>query len=408
MTSKFILAAFSASLLLGASHGAMAQSKPVAPKVSTAVLKPLQAAQAANNKKDYPAALAAVEQAKAVSDRTPYDNYMIHRFAMSVHIGMQDMPGAATEIETALDADPSVVPEADRASMYKTALQLASMQKHNDKALAYAKVLQTTTPPPDAETQALIVGALFRGGDYAGATALAQKNIDAAAAAGKKPKRSALDIIMASQVKQKDEAGDERTLETLVATYGMQEDWDQLSSVALTTKGMRDIDYVYMGRLIVLQAGKVKPTDAQLVGSAANSNKLGLYGDAATMQKFGGPAVDPRAAADKASLPKQIADAALPKNDGEYGIKTAEAVYGYGQYADAERLARASKTKPGVKDPTEPDMVIAMSLAAQGKYAEAVPIFDSLKPANPASARVVRLWSYYVKAKASPATATAQ
>jgi hypothetical protein len=404
MTSKFLLAAFSASLLLGAAHGAMAaDAKPAPIKLTPAVLKALQAAQTANNKKDYPAALAAIQQAEAVSDRTPTDNYQIHRFAMSVHIGMQDMPGAATEIETALDADPSVVPETEKATMYKTALQLALMQKHNDKALAYAKVLQATTPPPDADTQSLIASALYRGGDYDGVIAIAQKNIDAAKAAGKPPSKSDLNNIKNAQVNKKDEAGAEQTLEAIVANYGEQQDWDELSRVALTTRGMRDIDYVYMGRLMVAQAGKLKPEDATMVGSAANSNKLGLYGDAETMQKFGGPAPDPRAAADKKSLPKQIADGA--KNDGEYNVKTAEAAYGYGQYADAEKLARAAKTKPGVKDPTEPDMVIAMSLAAQGKYAEAAAIFDTIKPANGASARVVRLWSYYTKAKANPATA---
>ncbi|MFO1248398.1 MAG: hypothetical protein U1E93_09310 [Alphaproteobacteria bacterium] len=399
MTSKFLIAAFSATLMLGAAQGAMAADKPAAPKISPKVLKPLLAAQAANGKKDYPAALAAIQDALAVSDRTPSDNYQIHHYAMFIHIGMQDMPGAATEAEAAIDPDPSAVPEGDKASMYKTALQLASIAKHNDKALAYAKVLLSLPTPPDAETQTLITGALYRGGDYAGAMAIAQKNIDAATAAGKPPARGDLDIIMASQVKAKDEAGAEKTLETLVANYNQQEDWDQLSSVALTTKGMRDIDYVYMGRLILLQAGKVKPSDATLVGSAANSNKLGLYGDAAQMQKFGGPAVDPRSVADKASLPKQIADAA--KNDGEYNVKTAEAAYGYGQYADAEKLARAAKTKPGVKDPSEPDMVIAMSLAAQGKYADAVPVMDSVKPTNPASARVVRLGTFFLKPKAS-------
>ena len=403
MTSKLLLAAFSASLLLGAAHGAMAADKPAPIKLTPAVLKALQAAQAANNKKDYPAALAAIQQAEAVSNRTPVDNYQIHRFAMSVHIGMQDMPGAATEIETALDADPSVVPEAEKATMYKTALQLALMQKHNDKALAYARVLQATTPPPDADVQSLIASALYRGGDYDGVIAIAQKNIDAAKAAGKPPAKSDLNNIKNAQVNKKDEAGAEQTLEAIVANYGEQQDWDELSRVALTTRGMRDIDYVYMGRLIVAQAGKLKAEDATMVGSAANSNKLGLYGDAETMQKFGGPAPDPRSVADKKSLPKQIADGA--KNDGEYNVKTAEAAYGYGQYADAEKLARAAKTKPGVKDPTEPDMVIAMSLAAQGKYAEAAAIFDTIKPANGASARVVRLWGYYTKSKANPAPA---
>ena len=74
----------------------------------------------------------------------------------------------------------------------------------------------------------LIAQALYLGGDYAGATALAQKNIDAANAAGQKPARNDLDIIMAAQVKQKDEAGAEKTLETLVATYNTPEDWKQL------------------------------------------------------------------------------------------------------------------------------------------------------------------------------------
>ncbi len=402
MTSKLLLAAFSASLLLGAAHGAMAaDAKPAPIKITPAVLKALQAAQVANNKKDYPAAVAAIQQAEAVSDRTAIDNYQIHRFAMSVHIGMQDMPGAATEIETALDADPTVIPDADKATMYKTALQLALMQKHNDKAVAYAKILQATTPPPDADTESLIASALYRGGDYASVIAIAQKNIDAAKAAGKPPAKNDLNNIKNAQVNQKDEDGAERTLEILVATYGEQQDWDELSRVALTTRGMRDIDYVYMGRLIVAQAGKLKPEDATMVGSAANSNKLALYGDAEAMQKFGGPAPDPRAAADKKSLPKQIADGA--KNNGEYNVKTAEAAFGYGQYADAEKLARDAKTKPGVKDPTEPDMVIAMSLSTQGKYAEAGAIFDTIKPANPASARVVRLWTYYVKTKATTA-----
>jgi hypothetical protein len=405
MTSKHFLAAVTASLLLGAAQVAVAADAPRSPKITPSVLKNLSAAQTANNKKDYPAALAAVEAAKAISDRTPYDDLMIHRFAMSVHIGMNDYPGADVEAEAAADVDPSLIPDADKATVYKPALQLAAMEKHNDKAVKYAKALQALTPPPDAETQGLITRALFNGGDYAGATAIAQKNVDAAKAAGKRPDQTDLEIILSAQVKQKDEAGAEASLEQLVANYDSPEDWNQIMDVALTAKSMRDIDYVYMGRLMELQSGKIKAPDAQLVGSAANSNKLALYGDAEAMQKFGGPAPDPRAVADKNTLPKQIADGA--KNNGEYNVKTAEAAYGYGQYADAEALARAAKTKPGVKDPTEPDMVLAMSLMAQGKYADAAPIFDSIKQSNPASARVVRLWGYFAKTKANPPAAAA-
>jgi hypothetical protein len=408
MTSKHLLAAVTASLLLGAAQVAVAADAPKPPKITAAVLKNLSAAQTANNKKDYPAALAAVEAAKAVSDRTPYDDLMIHRFAMSVHIGMNDYPGADVEAEAAADVDPSLIPDADKATVYKPALQLAAMEKHNDKAVKYAKALQTLTPPPDAETQGLITRALFNGGDYAGATAIAQKNVDAAKAAGKRPDQTDLEIILSAQVKQKDEAGAEASLELLVANYNSPEDWNQIMGVALTTKGMRDIDYIYMGRLMLVNGGKISASDAQLVGSVAN--KSGLYGDADAMQKNGGPAADARMGADKKTIPAQIA--AEAKQGGEYDVKTAEALYGYGMYPEAEAAARLAQTKGGAKDSTEAPMVIAMAQAAQGKYADAAAGFSAITAPNPASARVVRLWSYYAKTKASPpatpATAAAQ
>jgi hypothetical protein len=49
-----------------------------------------------------------------------------------------------------------------------------------------------------------------------------------------------------------------------------------------------------------------------------------------------------------------------------------------------------------------------MAQAAQGKYADAATTFAGITAPNPASARVVRLWGYYVKTKANPATAAAK
>jgi hypothetical protein len=407
MTSKLILTTLTAGLLLGASTGAMAaDAKPKAPSVTPAVYKSLALIGPALAKADYAAAQAAVDAARQVPGRKPYDDLKIDEFAMSIKLKQNDLAGADVEAEAAADLDPASIPDEEKAQVYKTALQLALNAKRYDNSAKYAKLFMALTPPPTGPDLALATEALFRSGDYAGATAIAQKNIDAAVAAGQKPARNDLEITMAAQAKQKDEPGAEKTLELLVANYSMPEDWDQIMGIALTQRGMRDIDYIYMGRLMQLQGGKIKAADAQLVGSAANSNKLGLYGDADAMQKFGGPAADPREAADKKSLPKQIADGA--KNDGEYNVKTAEAAYGYGQYADAEKLARTAKTKPGVKDPTEPDMVIGISLAAQGKYAEAAAVFDSIKQSNPPSARVVRLWGYFAKSKANPATAAAK
>lgn len=407
MTSKFLLATLTAGLMLGAASGAaIAAEAPKPPSISSAMRKPLTDVQNALGKKDYPAAQAAIAAAKQVPNPSPYETYLIDRFSMSVHIGMQDLDAADVDAEAAADLDPAVIPDAEKSAVYRAATQLAVRSKHYDKALKYAKIYMAMTPPPPASDMPMIGQALFYGGDYAGAQALAQKNIDAAIAAGKKPDRGDLSVMMSSQVRLKDEAGAEKTLELLVANYGDPDDWSQLMGVALTGKGMRDIDYIYMGRLMLLRGGQISQGDANLVGSAANSNRLGLYGDAEAMQKFGGPAPDPREAADKKSMPAQIAAGA--KQNGQYDVKTAEAAYGYGMYTDAENLARAAKTKGGAQDPTEPDMVIGMAQAAQGKYADAATTFAGINPSGPASARVVRLWTYFVKSKANPTTATAQ
>jgi hypothetical protein len=376
-----------------------ADAKP--PKISSGVAKNLQAAQTANNKKDFPAALAAVEEAKKVSGRTPYDDLMINRFSMSIHVGMQDMAAADVDAEAAADTDPANIPDSEKAAVYKPALQLALNAKHYDKAAKYAKLYQATNPP--AADQSLITQALYLGGDYAGATALAQKNIDAANAAGQKPARNDLDVVMAAQVKQKDEAGAEKTLETLVANYNTPEDWKQLMEVSLTTKGMRDIDYIYMGRLMFLQGGQISQADASLIGATAS--KAGLYGDAVQAEKAGGtgfPPPDAKADADKKTFAQQIAAGA--KQNGVYNVKTGEAAYGYGMYSDAEALGQAAKSKGGLQDPTEADMLIGMAQTAQGKYADAVQTFSAINQPNPASARVVRLWTYFAKQKANPGT----
>ncbi len=403
MTSKTVRAALTAALLLGGATFAYGADKPTPPKLTGGVAKALSTAQTANTKKDYPTALEAIEQAKAVSGRTPVDDLYIARFSMAVHIGMNDYAAADVDAEAAADVDPTVIPEAEKAAIYKPAMQLALNAKHYDKASKYAKLLAATTPPPDAATEATMAQAMYLGGDYAGATALSQKNLDAAKAAGTKPARNDLDIIMSSQVKQKDEVGAENTLEMLVQYYNMPEDWGQILGVSLGTKGMSETDYIYVGRLMLATGAKVSPTDAQVIGSTAN--KSALYGDAEALAKVGGPAADAREAADKKSIPAQIAAGA--KQGAEYNVKTAEALYGYGMYADAEKMARDAKTKGATKEPNEADMVIGMSQAAQGKYADAAATFAGITATNPAKARVVRLWGYYAKSKAAPATAAA-
>lgn len=401
MIRKSVRAALTAALLLGVSSVAMAQT---APKLTSGVQKALVEAQNASKKQDYPTAMAAIEKAKAVSSRTPYDDLQINRYAMSLLVQQKDLAGAAVYGEAAADIDPAAIPEAEKSQVYTAGLQLALNAKHYDKAAKYSKQLMALPGPHDASVQAMAAQALYLGGDYAGAQAQAQKNIDTAKAGGKLPVRTDFEIIMSSQVQQKNQAAAEVTLEQMVSTFNDPKDWAQMLSVSLGIKGMRDIDYVYLGRLMFATNANIPATDMQLVGS--NANKQGFYGDAEQAQKKGGPAPDARMAADRKSIPQQITAGA--KQGGEYNVKLAQALYGYGMYAEAETAARLAKSKGDAKDPTEADMVIGLSQQAQGKYSEAATTLGGITAPNPAAARVLRLWNTFVKAKAQPATAAAQ
>ena len=154
---------------------------------------------------------------------------------------------------------------------------------------------------------------------------------------------------------------------------------------------MRDLDAVWLGRLMFVSARTVSPQDAAMVGATASH--LTFYGDAdgaSSMAARAFPMPTPRADNDKATMPAQIA--AEQKQDGNYSAKLAEALYGYGMYPEAEAAARLAISKGGEADPSEAPMVLGQTLVAQGKYDDAIAAFGQVTGGGPATPRVVRLW----------------
>lgn len=404
MKSKLIRAAATAALL--AASGAMLAPAHAAstPKISSAVGKKLMEAQKAANAKDFPTALKAVQDAQAISDLSNYDKLKINQFLTFIEVSMGDQAAADAAAEAA--ADLPDIPDTDKPEIMRNAMVLAINSQHYDKALKYAKEVQAMTPPPDEKTQAIINQAYYLGGDYASAMAQAQKAIDAAVAAGKVPERNDLQIVLSAQVKQKDEAAAEVTLEKLVAYYNDPDDWTQMIDIALGTPGLRDVDAIYLGRLMFAVGAKVSAQDASLFGSTASH--LTFYGDAMNAEQHGGtgfPSPDAKAQADKKTMPQQIA--AGQKQGGEYNVKLAEALYSYGMYPEAEAAARLAQSKGDAKDPSEPPMVIAMAQIGQGQYQAAIDTLATVKGGGPATPRIVRLWTDYAKTKLAPAATAA-
>ena len=286
MTSKQFRAPLTAALLMAAASVAVLASSPAVaapPKLTSAVNNALAEEQKAEAKGDIPAAQAALDKAKAVPNLTDNDTYMINRIAINVGIKSNNHAAAAAAAEAA--ADSPAMPAEDKPQIVKFALILANEQKHTDKAVAYAKALQATNPT-DPGVISNITVAYYNAKDYAGAQSMLQKQLEADKAAGKAPSRETLQNLLDVQVAQKDEAGAETTLEQLVAGYNDPKDWTQMIDVALSSKGLRDVEVVWLGRLIFLSGATPSQQDVNLFGSTASH--LTFFGDAQVAMKHGG------------------------------------------------------------------------------------------------------------------------
>ena len=405
MTSKRFRAPLTAALLMAAASMAVLASSPAAAaplKLTTAVNNALAEEQKAEAKGDLPAAQAAIDKAKAVASPTDNDTYMINRVAINVGIKANNRAAAAAAAEAA--ADSPVMPADDKVQITRLALILANDQKHTQKALGYAKTLQATNPT-DSGLLSQIILAYYNAKDFPNAQAVLKKQIDADRAAGKPASRETLQNMLDVQVAQKDEAGAEATLEQLVAEFNDPKDWTQMIDVAISSKGIRDLEVVWLGRLIFLAGATPSQQDANLFGATASH--LTFFGDAQVAAQHGGtgfPDANARADADKKTIPAQIA--AGQKQNGEYNVKLAEALYSYGMYSEAEAAAKLAQSKGGTKDSTEAPMVLGQALTAQGKYDDAITAFGQVQGGGPATARITRLWVALAKIKKNPPAAT--
>jgi hypothetical protein len=405
MTSKSLPAVLIAAILgttALTALPALAKDKDATPALSRDVAKQLKPAVDALNAKDYKTALADIQAAQAVTDQTDFDKFRINEFLSIVYNDMENK--AAAEGPALAAADSTVIPDADKADIYLRALALAEDNKHYDKAIAYGKKFESLGKPDLRVTEAMLQSYVEMNDD-ANTKIYLQKMLDAAAAAGKKPDEYLLQTEFNLNVKAHNEDGAAKALEQLAVNYNEAGDWQQLVDVIFSTRGMRAPDIIHLGRLLYASTGTVSKDDATLIAEAANQQ--GYYGDAQTSVAKGAPPVAGLAAkiaADKKGLAAQIA--AGPGQGGQYNAKLAEALYGYGEYAQAETAARTAITKGGATDPTEAPMVLGEALFAQGKYADAAQAFAGVKGA-PATARIAEVWQEYAQAKARDAAAPA-
>ena len=423
MKKKLVRAALAAALLCSTAGAATMVASTAAfakdeQRVSRDVGKPLQEAIDAAQKKDFATALAKIKEAQAVADKTDFDQYKINEILGFISINTDDYATAATAYEAMADS-PVLPAEAAKATLHN-ALLLASQQKHWPKVIAYAPRLDALGGMDD-KSYTVVAQAYYFGNDFENAKQWAQKAVDAAKAAGHQPEEGALEIIMSADAKNNNQAGAVQTLEQLAVNFGAPENWGQLIDVALSTKGIRELDALFLYRLrfisgattagedytdaaaIALHAGY--PAEAQSVLEKGIANGKVSKGGRVAAQLASARS---GARADEGSL-KAIAAAAEKAKSGEQDVKLAEDYCGYGRYADAATAAARGVAKGGAKDPNEGQFILGISLVAQGNYTDARTALAKVDGSD-ARARAAHLWDLYAqfKSKQSAAPAPAQ
>ncbi|HET7335826.1 MAG TPA: hypothetical protein VFI93_11975 [Rhizomicrobium sp.] len=417
MNKTFMRAAFAAALMM-TTAGVGAVIVPTAahaePKVSRDVGKLLSEAQELTKTKDWQGALAKVKEAQAVENKTDDDNYVINKFLGFVSINLQDYATATTAYE-AMATSPSL-PDEEKKEVFRNATLLSGQAQHWPQVIYDAKELEKLNAMDD-KTYAVLAQAYYFTDDFANAKVAAQKSIDMAKASGAEPQQAALQIVMSAQAKTNDQAGAEQTLEQLAVQYNSPSSWRQLADVAMGTKGIKDLDALYLYRLKYATGAMTQADDYTIMASLANqlgypseakavlergigSGKLSSGKAAAQMAKARqGAAIDER------SLSTYAAQAKRSKS-GEQDVKLAEDYYGYGRYAEAAEAAQRAISKGGLKDPSEGPMILGMAQMGQGKYAAAEQTFKTVR-GTAARHKAAHVWTLYAQAK-QKATAPAQ
>ncbi len=405
-----LAAAFAACAALSVSTGATAADK--APSISKGLATPLKATQEAMKANDLQGALAHAKEAQAVDGQTDYDKYVVNQFLGNIYIGLKDYKNAQVAFQAMADS-PALLP-ADKNNVYSTTLQLAVNNQDWATATRYGEALQAVGPLPGTLAEQLAV-AYYNSGNHDKALVIAKAQIDADKAAGRQSSQALMQIMMSGLAKQNDNGAAVATLEGLAQDYGNPDDWAKLIDLTFNTKGLNDIQALYLYRLRVLSGATTSLDDYAIMGNI--TTKAGYPGETVSLLEHGmqhgvvksGDKAGAQLAAARAKVPGDQASLpafekqATARKTGDYDIKLAETYYGYGRYAEAETAASRAIGKGGLKDPSEGPMVLGMALAAQGKNADAAAAFAKVSGAN--DQKIAHLWTLYVQRKYGAAPA---
>lgn len=399
---KGLTAALLLTLAL-AGPGAAAQApESVRPELG----KPLVAAQALLKAGRYQEALAALRDADAVTDRTPYERYILERLRGAAAAGAGDDATMSRAFEAVLAS--GRVERAEGLRIIEALAGKAFRAKDYPKAVEWCERHARDGGSSSPQMATLCTSALYQSGDHAGVVKSLQprlREVDPAAPVLDEP---TLRMLAASYTQLGDEAGYLATLEKLLQRHPNQAYWAE--ALARLPRQPHFSDRLMLDLLrLKLATGPLGTADhyldlaqlAMLAGLPAEAGRVlqaghdaGLLGngpDAARHQRLQAVA-NQQAAEDDRMMASEAAGLT-----GDAMFATGMVLASAGKAGKGLELMAQGLAKGGLRRPDEARLRYGQALLASGRKLRAIEVFKTVRGGE-GLADLGRLWVLHAEA----------
>jgi len=344
-------------------------------KEERAALAPFQQAVQA---KDYAKAATLLPAAQAAAKGTDA-RFILANLQLQMALDNKDEAAQAVAIEAMLASGGT--PAADQPRLYRALAQLYTNTKQTDRArAALARLAQLEPNNPDIM---IVQAESIAASNPAEAVSMLQKAIAAKKGAGEAVPENWYKRALKFAYEGKLMPQSLQISRDLVSAYPTPSNWrDALTIYRQSTQLDKQME---TDTLRLLRAAKAMKGDSDYFALASNLNDMGLPGESKAVIDEGtaARAINPgkdyfkallattsgRVAADRASLGSLETRAKAAPN-GRLALSTADALYGYGEYARAAALYRMAIQKGGI-DNNVANLRLGAALAQAGQKAEA-------------------------------------
>ncbi|MGZ5032340.1 MAG: tetratricopeptide repeat protein [Usitatibacter sp.] len=395
-------ACFCAALAVGfAVLGPDAHAQQKADAVRPEVGKPLQEAQNLSKAGHHREALAKINDADAVANKTPNETFLIQRMRGSV-------ASAAGDNDTAIKAFESVL-GSGRLSGREQQQMVQAVAVGYYKGKDYAKAAQWSQRylkegGTDPAMRTVLLQSYFLGGDCANVNKMVGNGGEEGS--GRKPTEEELQILANCYLKQKDTGGYVGAIEKLVVHYPKKEYWTDLLSRVQKKPGFSDrlgvnvyrlrfatgnlgnaSDYMEMAQLAV-QAGV--PAEAKSVIEKGYAS--GILGTGKEAERHGRLRnLVNKAVEDSQRTRAQDERDALAAKDGNDLVKVGLNYVYEGQSEKGLALIEQGIKKGGLRRPEDAKLRLGEAQLYAGQRARAVQTLREVR-GNDGTADIARLW----------------